>query len=247
MTRIGIITAMPTEVWPLVRNWRRNSQPHNGRTFRFFESAEAVVLPGGIGHEAGDRAAKAMIALYRPELLIAAGLAGGLKPQWTLARTLVAAEVIDGGTGQRFRTAGGEGMVVSSRIIAGVEEKRRLASAFPGADVVDMEGAAVAEAATQHGLPFLAVKAVSDNLQFELPPLNQFVDDQGRFQSLRFVAWAAVRPWWWPRIAQLKRISDQAARALADLLSAIIHDQAPGHRAMISGSTATSVTTKYGN
>ena len=247
MTRIGIITAMPTEVWPLIRNWRRNSQAHNGWTFRFFESSQAIVLPGGIGHEAGRRAAEAIIALYQPDLLIATGLAGGLKSEWTLGRTLVAAEVIDGGTGHRFRTAGGEGRVVSSRIIAGVEEKRRLATAFPEADVVDMEGAAVGEVATQHGLPFLAVKAVSDNLEFDLPPLNQFVDAEGRFQNLQFAAWASVRPWWWPNIAQLKRISDRGAHALAELLKSIIHDQAPTARAMISGSSAASVTTKYGN
>jgi adenosylhomocysteine nucleosidase len=243
---IGIITAMPTEVWPLIRNWQRQSQQHNGRTFRFFESSKAVVLPGGIGHEAGSRATQAVIALYRPELLIATGLAGGLKPQWTLGRTLIAAEVINSATGRRFRTAGGDGVVISSRIIAGAEEKRRLAAAFPEADVVDMEGAAVAEVASESGLPFLAVKAVSDNLEFNLPPLNRFVDAEGGFETARFTAWAAVRPWWWPKIIQLKRISDYGARALADLLNSIIRDKGSAARAMISGSEVTSVT-KNGN
>lgn len=232
---IGIVTAMPTEVWPLVRRWSRRAQAHNGRNYRFFESPQAVVLPGGIGHEAGRRAAEAMVALYRPELLIATGLAGGLKPEWTLGRTLVAAEVVDSGTGRRFKTKGGDGVVVSSRIIAGVAEKRRLTAAFPDADVVDMEGAAVAEVAAERGLPFMAVKAISDNLAFDLPPLNPFVTPEGRFQSLRFTFWAALRPQWWPRIAHLKRISDQGAAALADLLNSIIHDKAASSRDMISG------------
>src|SRR5437868_4867398 len=126
---------MPTEVWPLIRRWTRSTRQHDGRNFRFFESAEAVVLPGGIGHDSGRRAAEAVVALYRPELVIATGLAGGLKPQWTLGRTVIAAEVIDSGTGQRFRTTRGEGVVVSSRVIAGADEKRRLAHAFPDADV----------------------------------------------------------------------------------------------------------------
>lgn len=232
---IGIITAMPTEVWPLIRRWSRRAQRHNGKNYRFFESPQAVVLPGGIGHEAGRRAAQTMVDLYRPELLIATGLAGGLKPEWRLGRTLIATEVIDSGTGRRFKTKGGDGVVVSSRIIAGVPEKRRLAAAFPDADVVDMEGAAVAGIAAKHGLPFMAIKAVSDNLEFDLPPLNPFVTPDGSFQSVRFTLWAALRPHSWPKIAHLKRISDQGAAALADLLNSIIRDKAACSRAMISG------------
>lgn len=247
MIRIGIITAMPTEVWPLVRGWRRKTQSHAGRNFRFFESADAVVLPGGIGHDAGRRAAEAVIARYRPELLIATGLAGGLKPEWNLGRTLVAAEVIDSATGRRFRTEGGKGVVVSSRIIAGVAEKRRLAAMFPDADVVDMEGAAVAEVAAEQGVPFLAIKAVSDNLQFDLPPLNQFVTAEGRFEILKFTLWAAFRPQWWRKIMQLKVISDQGARALAGLLNSIIHSKAPSAHDMISGSALRTASDRNGD
>lgn len=245
MTRIGIVTAMPTEVRPLIRNWRRTLREHNGRSFRFYESDDAVVLPGGIGHAAGTRAAEAVIALYQPQILIATGLCGGLKTRWQLGSTLVANEVIDSGSGRRFGTATtgegarrytDEGVVVSSREIAGADEKRRLAAAYPEADVVDMEGAAVAEVAAARGLPFLAVKAVSDNLEFDLPPLNQFVSPEGQFQMGRFVAWAAVRPQWWPKIAGLKRISNEGAKALGALLNSIIESRVDAKRDMISGS-----------
>ncbi|HZU22354.1 MAG TPA: hypothetical protein VE998_05940 [Terriglobales bacterium] len=244
---IGIVTAMPTEVWPLVRRWQQRIRQHDGRSLRFFESAQAVVLPGGIGHAAGKRAAEAVIAHYRPEVVIATGLAGGLRPQWTLGRTLVAAEVIDSATGRRFRTIAGEAVVVSSRVIADVAEKRRLAAAFPEADVVDMEGAAVGEVAAEHGLGFMAVKAVSDNLEFDLPPLNRFVSVEGKFEGARFAAWLAFRPQWWAKIVELKRISDHGAAALADLLNSIIHDKAASHRAMISGSAANPASYANGN
>jgi adenosylhomocysteine nucleosidase len=102
-----------------------------------------------------------------------------------------------------------------------------------------MEGAAVAQVASQHRLPFFAVKAVSDNLEFDLPPLNAFVDAKGRFQMGRFVAWAAIRPQWWGKIAELKRISDAAARSLAALLDSIIRNNGLPGRAMISGSPLT--------
>jgi len=223
---VGIVTAMATEVRPLIRDWRQNphpweKRPRVGHPAGFFESDGAVLLCGGIGYEAGKRAAEAVIEHAKPSLLIAAGLAGGLKPKWTLGRTMVAAEVVDEATGRRFKTAYGEGTVVSSREIARASKKRELASRF-GADLVDMEGAAVAEVAGAHGLPFLAVKAVSDEMDFELPPLQGFVDPEGRFQSARFGFWAAWHPRWWPAIAQLKKRSDRAAAALAEKLRAVI-------------------------
>src|SRR5438105_2841529 len=52
--------------------------------------------------------------------------------------------------------------------IASVAQKQQLAKSY-GAHAVDMEAAAVARAAEKHGLPFIAVKAISDDLRFELP------------------------------------------------------------------------------
>ncbi|HXZ27354.1 MAG TPA: hypothetical protein VEG08_05070 [Terriglobales bacterium] len=225
MSRVGIVTAMETEVAPLVKGWRTALVETAGRRYKFFETQEAVVLCGGIGYEAGRRAAEAMIARAQPALLIASGLAGGLRPQWILGKTLVAAAVIDELTGRRLATAGGEGVVVSSRQIAGLAKKRELAARFD-ADVVDMEGFAVGEVAHAHGLPFLAAKAVSDDLGFELPPLQGFVDGEGKFEAGRFVAQAAVHPGWWRRIARLKRHSDRAAEALARLLEELIRQHA---------------------
>jgi adenosylhomocysteine nucleosidase len=222
---VGIVTAMATEVWPLIQEWRRNPHP-----LKFFENDDAVLLCGGIGYEAGKRAAEAVIEYARPEVLIATGLAGALKPEWALGQTMIAAEVVDEATGRRFKTAYGEGTVVSSREIARAAKKRELASRF-AADLVDMEGAAVAEVAEAHGLPFLAVKAVSDEIDFELPPLQAFVDAEGRFEGARFGLWAAWHPQWWPAIAQLKTNTDRAAEALAgklrDVIAAWETDQDP--------------------
>ncbi|HYX68342.1 MAG TPA: hypothetical protein VE825_04360 [Terriglobales bacterium] len=225
MSRVGIITAMPTEVGPLVRAWRSSPGEFAGRRYKFFETDDAVLLCGGIGYEAGRRAAEAVIARARPAVLIAAGLAGGLRAQWTLGKTLVAGAVIDALTGRRLPTAFGEGAVVSSREIAGLARKRELAARFD-ADLVDMEGFAVGEVAQAHGLPFLAAKAVSDDVEFELPPLQEFVDGEGKFQAGRFALHAAAHPGWWPVIARLKHHSDRAAEALAGLLEDLIRKYA---------------------
>jgi len=223
---------MATEVWPLIRGWRKNlhpwqKRPRVGHPLTFFEGEDAVLLCSGIGYEAGKRAAEAVIEYGKPSVLIATGLAGGLKPEWTLGRTMVAAEVVDETTRRRFKTAYGEGTVVSSREIARAAKKQELASRF-SADAVDMEGAAVAEVAEAHGLPFLAVKAISDEMDFELPPLQQFVDAEGRFRGVHFGFWAAWHPQWWPAIAQLKKRSDLAAEKLAERLKEVIQAHGDG-------------------
>ncbi len=229
MAKIGVVTAMETEIWPLVRRWPVTMREHAGRKFKFFENEDTVAIAGGIGHAAGQRAAKALIALYRPEVIIATGLAGGLTPEWTAGRAMIAAEVIDEATGLRFRTAAGEGTVVSSRTIAGAAKKRELATRFT-ADIVDMEGAAVAEIAQKSGVTFLAVKAISDERDYDLPPLQNFVDADGRFQTGRFTLHATWHPRWWPMIVSLKLRSDRAARALAGVLQDVIAREAAAMR-----------------
>jgi len=221
--KIGIITAMETEIWPLVRKWRPVVREYVSLKYRFFENGDAVVLAGGIGHAAGMRAAEAMIAAYSPDLLIAAGLAGGLRPEWAPPRQMIAARVIDEETGREFKTVEGQGTVVSSRTIAGAEKKRELAQRFP-AEIVDMEGSAIGEVAANHSLPFLAVKAVSDERDFDLPPLQNYVDPQGQFQTARFTLAAAMRPHWWPMVVALRRKTGDAALHLAVTLRDLIRE-----------------------
>ncbi|HZQ93178.1 MAG TPA: hypothetical protein VFA60_15405 [Terriglobales bacterium] len=239
MPRVSIVTAMPTEIWPLIRGWEQREFEHAGRRYEFYEHGDEVALCGGIGYEAGQRAAEATIAYARPDLIIAAGLAGGLKPEWTLGKTLTPAIIIEEATGQRYATLRGAGTVVSSRVIAGVELKRELAARF-SADIVDMEGAAIASVAAKHGIPLLAAKAVSDALDFPLPPLQPFVDQDGRFQAARFTLHAAVRPAWWPLIWKLKRHSAAAAEALAELLTTMIRDTHAGPRSSYNSVSAQS-------
>ncbi len=66
--------------------------------------------------------------------------------------------MVDVATGERYPARGGEWVLATSQDVSGVAEKRALLTKY-GADVVDMEGAAVAQVAREHGLEFAAVKA----------------------------------------------------------------------------------------
>ena len=75
MPRLAIIAALEREVRPLVKNWRVNEKKHEGRTFRFFENGEVVLVCGGIGAAAARRAAEAVIAIFDPKIVCSAGFA----------------------------------------------------------------------------------------------------------------------------------------------------------------------------
>jgi adenosylhomocysteine nucleosidase len=211
--KIAIIAALKREIQPLVRNWSPSSVLHEGREFTFYEGDHAVVVCGGIGAEAARRATEAAIVHYSPDLLISAGVAGALVPELNVGDTIFPAIFIDTQDGSRHETAIhhaplgntalGRTILASYPEIASVAQKQQLAKSY-GAHAVDMEAAAVARAAQSHNLPFLAVKAISDDAHFEIPEMNRFVR-QGRFETKLFLFHVALRPWLWLRVIRLAR------------------------------------------
>ncbi len=222
MPEIAIIAALQREVHPLVKNWRSTVVEHEGRDFTIYVSNYAAVVCGGIGAEAARRAAEAIIVQYSPEVIISAGIAGALVPELHVGETIFPALVIDAQDGSRHETAIknapvantplGRTTLVSSPQIVGVAQKQQLAKSY-GAQAVDMESAAVARAAMTHNLRFLAIKSISDEYDFEMPEMSQFVRD-GKFQEKRFVLYVALRPWLWVRVFRLARNSRIASENL---------------------------------
>jgi hypothetical protein len=97
--------------------------------------------------------------------------------------------------------------------VAGAEQKGKLAKAYQ-ARAVDMEAAGVFAAARAHGVTFGATKVISDEWDFEMPRMADFIDAAGRFKTASFVTHVALRPWLWKRVATLARNSSKAAKAL---------------------------------
>jgi adenosylhomocysteine nucleosidase len=209
--KIAIVAALKRELHPLVKDWQASMVEHGGRNFTFYESKYAVAVCGGIGAEAARRAAEAAIVVYSPEVIISAGIAGALVPELHVGETVFPAQVIDAQDGSRHETAIknaplantalGRGIIVSSPEVASTAQKQQLAKSY-GAQAVDMEGAAVARAAMTHNLRFVAIKTISDEYDFELPEMSQFVRD-GQFQQLLFALHVALRPWLWLRTLRL--------------------------------------------
>jgi adenosylhomocysteine nucleosidase len=217
MSRVAIVAALEREVRPLVKHWRASEREHDGRRFRFFEGEDAVLVCGGIGPAAARRAAEAVIAIFQPELVYSAGFAGALDAKWKVGDLVLPARVVNASDGSSVGSEGGEGVLVSFDQIASPEQKRKLRESY-GAQAVDMEAASVARAAEARGVEFRAVKVISDEVDFEFPGTDRFVDSEGRFLEARFGLYAALRPWLWVRVIRLARASSLAARVLCEEL-----------------------------
>jgi nucleoside phosphorylase len=211
---MAIVAALEREVSDLIKHCARVRRSYQGRDFIFFEQDEMVTVCGGIGIEAARRAAEAVISLYHPALLMSVGFAGALDASLHVGDIFSPAAVLDARDGSRFEIDGGKGLLLTFMEVAGSQQKATLAKAY-NARAVDMEAAAVATAARAHGIRFAATKVISDGLDFEMPETAGFIDPQGKFRTVGFARFVALRPWVWWRVAILARNSNKAAKSLA--------------------------------
>jgi adenosylhomocysteine nucleosidase len=218
MYKVAIVAALEREIKPLVKKWRMKEQDYAGKNFRFFEEDAAVLVCGGIGAQPARRAAEAVIENYAPTVVYSVGFCGALDPQLKAGEVIQPAQVIDAGDGSRVNLSEGKGILVSFAAVATPAQKAKLKASFD-AQIVDMEAAAVARAAWARGIEFGAVKAISDEFDFAFPSMEQFIDSDGIFRQGRFAAFAALRPWLWPKVRRLASNSDRASQALCARLS----------------------------
>jgi adenosylhomocysteine nucleosidase len=156
-------------------------------------------------------------------MVISAGFAGALTVDLKVGDVVVPSRVIDAGDGSRVETGSGSGGLVSVAEMAAVARKGILGAKYD-ALAVDMEAAAVAKAAGLRSVRFGAVKAISDELDFEIPQVEGSVDSEGGFHAGRFLAGVAVRPWVWGRVVRMARNSSLASRNLSEALRAKIEE-----------------------
>jgi adenosylhomocysteine nucleosidase len=220
--RVGIVSAMEREVAPMLKRWQRGTIRHGSRVYSVWRSKFGTYIESGMGPEQGLLATRTLVAGERPDILISAGFAGALTRNLTVGETITPGTVIDGQTGVRYSTQGGIGVLVSATTIADEAKKKQLGEQYR-AEAVDMEAAAVAHVAQEHGIPFCAVKSISDELGFAMPPFNAYVTAEGKLAIERFAAHLAVRPSYWPSLMQLARNSKKASLELSATLEQLLN------------------------
>jgi adenosylhomocysteine nucleosidase len=224
MTRTAIIAAFPGELKPLVHGW-----PHSTRNQIHFwaqrnQEEEWIAACAGAGQDAATRAFAAIEEGGPIDLVFSVGWAGALRKDIVPGSAHNLAGVVDLKTGERFRCDAGAGdlWLATSPKVANRHEKERLSVDYY-AGLVDMEAAAIARLAAMRGIPFYAIKGVSDALTDRLPDFNRFLAPSGQFELATFTLFAILRPWYWPSLVRMgensKRASQSIAESLHDFLS----------------------------
>lgn len=216
-TKLAIVAALEREVRSLGKGWLVVRRQCDGREFKFFERNNTALVCGGIGAEAARRATEAVINLYHPESIQSVGFAGALDSTLKVGNIFIPGSVIDAKDGSRIEIGTATGILLTVPSVAGSAEKANFAQTY-GANAIDMEAAAVARVAQFHGIQFSAVKSISDENDFEMPPMERFINGNGQFRTKMFAAFVAVRPWLWISVARLAGKSAKASKALCEWL-----------------------------
>jgi adenosylhomocysteine nucleosidase len=212
-------------------NWERR------REFELFKANigpnEVTVLLTGIGRES---AAKAMLSIPIEvhDICISSGLAGSLDTALSPGDVVVAhtAETLD----QRCRAASEASLfdlavsygakpvnvsLTSERIIATAGEKEDLGDK---GSVVEMESAHILAAAMQKQVPCVAVRAISDAADEDLPvDFARILDSHGHLRMGGLLKEVGLSPYRIPLLIQFGRQSRAAGKSLADFLDRYVY------------------------
>jgi adenosylhomocysteine nucleosidase len=180
---IAVFAAMQPEVSACL-TWTSNIRQIEVQGFPVYETEGAVICRTGIGTRARE-ASEAALARYNPAVALSVGVAGGLSPKLS-AGDLVVCERVDheshrhssveatvvshvGLMDAASAAARGMGLPVSTgssitvdELLLGADEKSAH-HGWKGHDIVEMESFWIGAAAAKRGLPFLAVRTISDD------------------------------------------------------------------------------------
>jgi adenosylhomocysteine nucleosidase len=214
--------------WRRLRRFRRGDGPDPVYESRIGSVDLRVVLIG-IGQHAAATAA-AVVFRDQPDLCIASGLAGGLDETLRVADVVAPLRVRAPGGGSidcdasvvaRALRCGARRITAlysAQAIVVTAAEKRRLSAR---ADAVDMESWAILSESRQRGIPGVAIRAISDPADVDLPlDLNRAVSPHGELNWGGVLAAMARRPTAVPGVVRLGVLGHRAATALSVFLDA---------------------------
>jgi adenosylhomocysteine nucleosidase len=229
--KIGIITAMPEETRAVLRKAEQvaESRHDDQKAFRCRIAGHDITLcEAGMGMLNAGKAATSLAAAT-PDLMVSAGFGGGVLPGLVVG-DVVMAERLMILTGAGFdqvevsffgqESGDSPSLLLRGCFITsdGILNKQRLKELLPGGinrPVVEMESAAVARIAAEHGIQFLGLRAISDPWDEELDfTIDEFCGDDMRIRPLKVLATILRRPRIIPQLIRLGRNSRVAAKNL---------------------------------
>lgn len=157
--------------------------------------------------------------------LVSFGLAGGLDPALRPGTVIVPAAILSGGTpypadpdlAARFGGLTAHRLLAGTAIARSATCKRQLHLATR-THAIDLESGGVARVAADRGLAFVAVRAICDPAERDLPPAALCaLDDRGGIMLPRVLLSLLRHPGQLPALLRLASDAARARRALAEL------------------------------
>ncbi len=184
-----------------------------------------AVLIVGIGRDNAEKSVRGLLAggtLAPPDLVLTCGFAGGLKSNLKLGEVVF--ETTDENVRAKLLAAGAKPakFFCADRIATTVFEKKRL-RAETGADVVEMESAAIHMVCTERKIPCATVRVISDTADEDLPlDFNALSKSDKSLDFGKLFLAMAKAPGKIPRLMALGKKTNFAAQQLARALEIII-------------------------
>ena len=184
-----------------------------------------AILVTGMGRANAEKAVRQFLATQPAELVLTCGFAGGLNPE--LAPGDVLFETADEKLAARLQSAGAKPAKIhcASRVAVTAAEKKQLRQTT-GADVVEMESAAIQELCRARRIPCATVRVVSDSAAEDLPlDFNQLYRPDMTLDFGRLLWAIAKSPGKIRALMRLQKRCQFAAAKLAEVLVKVANDE----------------------
>ncbi len=228
---VAVVAAMTEELDGL----RAKAEGARGRPFveATVAGRSVVLVATGDGAANAARVAAELLCQRPIAGLIVVGVSGALSPALETGSLIVARRVVqvdvpvpvpDPRWVEQVRGCGGVevGTVLSAPKLLCTRVSKAAAYAGLGNGepaVVDLETAALARVAADHGVPYIALRAISDTAEEDLPlDFNRYCDESGRVDRVRVAGAAVLRPGLIAPLWRLKRRVAMCSQNLAGLI-----------------------------
>lgn len=191
----------------------------------FFRAINGIqVIVTGMGAKAAEESLTSSLRDIKPQMIIAAGFAGGLNPDLKLGQL-----IFDSAQQDKFALKLSSlpnmfcGRIHSdSKVIVSPEAKAQLRKKT-NADAVDMESASVRLIAKRHGIPMVSIRVISDPYDESLPlDFNLFMNERGGMHYGKLAFHLIKHPGTVINLVQFQKKVQFAARRLGESLHSIL-------------------------
>jgi adenosylhomocysteine nucleosidase len=194
------------ESWVVVAALRRELSD-----LRRLGRGNLVFLETGVGTNNASEKLTRFVEKQDADFVLGVGMAGALSPSLRVGDLFIVERVIGPSTlmisprlcslAKLVRLNGANihvgSAVTTNEFVCEANKKRSLAAALGPHQVgcVDMESWSVARVCTEHRIPFLIIRSISDPLEEDLPlDFNRCRDSQGDLNMLKLAAATRLRP-----------------------------------------------------